>query len=262
MSFWDKVKNVANKGMDAGKLAAHKTRLRTEMIMIDRDIKSRKQTFGIMMYDHLSPLSQSADFYAANDELTNMLRPHLIETQREIQALAAKRVKLKEQQAQAEVTRASAFPTKAETVVDKMKNAGKSTYLAGGETKIKAEIVIVDTQIKNYKQKFGVALYDTMVDAEDNRNYLPSDRTVRTYYDQCRQDITNMLRNKDMKQKELDTLCQNDPNNNNNAAAGTGDMQNALNDNGGQQMQQSQQQQQQQQNQSQFHDDQHDDFLI
>ena len=140
----------------------------------------------------------------------------------------AKRVKLKEEEAQAEVTRASAFPTKAETVVDKMKNAGKSTYLAGGETKIKAEIAIVDTQIKNHKQKFGVALYETMVDAEDNRNYLPSDRTVRTIYDQCRQDVSNMLRNKETKQKELDMLCNIDPNE---AGAGTSgsDMQNALN---------------------------------
>ena len=49
MSFWDKVKIAATKAGDATKLAAHKTRLRTEMIMIDRDINGRKQTFGIMM---------------------------------------------------------------------------------------------------------------------------------------------------------------------------------------------------------------------
>ena len=233
MSFWDKVKVAATKAGDATKLAAHKTRLRTEMIMIDRDINGRKQTFGIMMYDHLSPLSQSADFYAANDELTNMIRPHLIEAQREIQALAAKRVKLKEQQAAAEVTRAAAFPTKAETAMDKLKNAGKSTYLAGGETKIKAEIVIVDTQIKNHKQKFGLGLFEAMVEAEDKRNYLPSDRTVRTIYDQCRQDISGMLQNKETKQKELDMLCSMDPNNGAGAATNSADMQNALNSDGG-----------------------------
>lgn len=78
------------------------------------------------MYDHISPLSQSQDFYAANDDLTNLVRPHLINAQKEIQALAAKRVKLKESLAQAEASRAAAFPTQAENVGGKLINFGKA----------------------------------------------------------------------------------------------------------------------------------------
>jgi len=78
------------------------------------------------MYDHISPLSQSQDFYAANDDLTNMIRPRLIEAQKEIQALAAKRIILKESLAQAEAHRAGAFPTKAETYSGKLMNFGKA----------------------------------------------------------------------------------------------------------------------------------------
>ena len=85
--------------------------------------------FGVpsqAMYDHISPLSQSQDFYAANDDLTTMVRPHLINAQKEISALAAKRVKLKESLAQQEATRAAAFPVKAETYGGKLMNFGKA----------------------------------------------------------------------------------------------------------------------------------------
>ena len=90
MSLWDKVQASAKAAGEATKVAAHKTKLRTDMLMIDRDIRNRKKEFGVAMYDHVSPLSQSQDFYAASDELTNILRPHLISAQKEIQALAAK----------------------------------------------------------------------------------------------------------------------------------------------------------------------------
>jgi hypothetical protein len=214
-TFWDTVQSAMTAAGDKTKIAAQKAKLKAEMLMIDREIKGRKQAFGIAMYDHLSPLSQSQEFYAANDPLTEMLRPHLISAQREIQALAGKRVKLKQAQAQAEVTRASAFPTKAETAVEKIQNAGKSAYLAGGETKLKAELAICDTQIKGHKQAFGLELFATLVDAEDSRGYLPTDRTVRTIYDQTRNDITNIERKKETKQQELDILNHTNTNHNN-----------------------------------------------
>ena len=129
MSLWDSIKAQAVKAGDATKLAAHKTKLRTDMMMIDREIQNRKKLFGVQMYDHVSPLSQSADFYAANDDLTQIIRPPLINAQKEIQALAAKRVKLKESLAAAEAKRAGAFPTKAETVGGKLANFGKAGVL-------------------------------------------------------------------------------------------------------------------------------------
>lgn len=73
MSLWDKVQAGAKKAGDATVVAAQKTKLRTDMLMIDREIQSRKKAFGVSMYDHVSPLSQSQDFYAATDDLTNIL---------------------------------------------------------------------------------------------------------------------------------------------------------------------------------------------
>jgi hypothetical protein len=216
MPLWDSIKAKATQAGDATKLAAHKTKLRTDMMMIDREITNRQRAFGIGMYDHVSPLSQSSDFYAATDDLTNILRPPLINAQKEIQALAAKRVQLKEVLAAAEAKRAGAFPQKADTVGKKVMNFGKAGVMHSGETKLKAELAIVDRQIKGHKQKFGLDLYGTLAEAEDARGYLPTDRQVRSIYDQTRQDIQAMQARKKLKEEELvsigGTLKNNDGN--------------------------------------------------
>jgi hypothetical protein len=206
MSFWDSISAGAKKAGDATKLAAYKTKLRTDILMTDREIQNAKRAFGVSMYDHVSPLSQSSDFYAATDDLTTILRPPLINAQKEIQALAAKRVKLKEALASAEALRAGAFPTKAETVGQKFMNFGKAGYMHSGETKIKTELALLDRQIKGYKQGFGLELFDVLASAEDERGYLPTDRQVRSIYDTTRGDITRMEAKKRSKGEELAQL--------------------------------------------------------
>lgn len=206
MSLWDRVQAGAKAAGDATKLVASKGKLKADMLMIDREIQNRKKAFGVAMYDHVSPLSQSQDFYAASDELTCILRPHLINAQKEIQALAAKRVKLKEALAAAEARRAAAFPTKAEGAGEKFMNFGKAGVMHSAETKIKAELAIVDSRIKGHKQNFGLELYGTLSEAEDTRGYLPSDRQVRSIYDTCRGDIQKLHSNKKKKEEELKAL--------------------------------------------------------
>lgn len=210
MPLWDSVKAgaaaAATKAADATKLAAHKTKLKADILMCDRDVNNCKKAFGVAMYDHISPLSQTADFYAANDELTEILRPPLIIAQKEIQALAAKRVKLKEDLAAAEARRAGAFPTPAETATEKVRNFGKASAMHSNETKIKAEISMLDARIKGFKQDFGLSLFGILVEAEDTRGYLPSDRQVRSIYDQTRQDISKLLAKKEKKSEELKSL--------------------------------------------------------
>jgi hypothetical protein len=206
MSIWNSVKGVASKAGHASKLAAQKTKLRADMVLIDRDMKKRKMKFGMTMYDYVSPLSQNADFYAASDPLTEMLRPSLILAQKEIKALACKRTKLKEAQAAAGVKRAEAFPTKAETWSESFKNAGKSSVMHGSETKLKTELAALDRKINSIKQEFGVNLFDTFVEAEDTKGFLPTDRHVRTIYDQARGEIQTLEAEKDSKMKAWEAL--------------------------------------------------------
>ena len=206
MTIWDSLSAGAKKAGDATKLAAKKTKLRTDMAMIDREIQNRKKAFGVTMYDHVSPLSQTSDFYAATDELTNILRPPLINAQKEIQAYEAKMIKLKEKLAAKEEKRAGAFPTKAETVGQKTLNFGKASIMHSKETKIKAELKVVERQIKGEKQKFGLELFPVLVEAEDTRAYLPSDRQVRSIYDTARGDIDRLKEKKKEKAEKLAEL--------------------------------------------------------
>jgi hypothetical protein len=210
MPLWDNVKAgataAATKAADATKLAAYKTKLKADMVMCDREIVSCKKAFGVSMYDHISPLSQTAEFYAADDDLTEIIRPPLIVAQKETQALAAKRVVLKESLAAAEAKRAGAFPTPAETAGQKVMNFGKASAMHSNETKIKAEVSMLDSRIKGHKQDFGISLYTVMSDAEDNRAYLPSDRQVRSIYDQARQDIQTIQLKKHKKGEEMKAL--------------------------------------------------------
>lgn len=164
--------------------------------MIDRSIDARKRSFGVAMYDYLSPLSQSQSFYAASDKLTTLVRPILITAQKEIQALAGRRVKQKEELARAETNRAAAFPTKAESVGQQLVNFGKAGYLHSGETKIKTELSVTDRLIKGHKESFGVALFDSFAKAEDEEGFLPTDRQIRNVYDTCRGDVDGLEKQK------------------------------------------------------------------
>jgi len=201
--MWGVISKSARKLGDNAADQAKKAKMKADVLMIDRSIEIRKKAFGIAMYDYLSPLSQSADFYAASDKLTEIVRPILIISQKEIQALAARRVKQKEALAVAETQRAAAFPTKAETYGQKLVNFGKAGYLHGGETKIKTEISVTDRFIKGHKEDFGVTLYNAFAAAEDNEGFLPTDRQIRNVYDTCRNDLTSFEQQKKAKEDEM-----------------------------------------------------------
>lgn len=201
--MWNAISQSARKLGDKGADEAKKVKIKADILLIDRSIDARKRAFGVAMYDYLSPLSQSQDFYAASDKLTEIVRPILILAQKEIQALAAKRVTQKEALAKAEAHRAASFPTKAETYGQKLMNLGKAGYLHSGETKIKTELAVTDRLIKGHKEDFGVALYNAFAFAEDNEGFLPTDRQIRNVYDTCRQDLTVLEQKIKAKEDEI-----------------------------------------------------------
>jgi len=201
--MWHAISKSARMLGDGAAAEAQKAKIKADILLIDRSMDTRKRAFGVAMYDYLSPLSQSQDFYAANDKLTEIVRPILITAQKEIQALASKRVKQKETLAQAEAHRAAAFPQKAETYGQTLMNLGKATYLHSGETKIKTQLAVTDRLIKGHKEDFGVALYDAFAAAEDNEGFLPTDRQIRNVYDTCRQDLTVLQEQRKAKEEEI-----------------------------------------------------------
>uniref|UniRef100_A0A7S3L588 Uncharacterized protein n=1 Tax=Amphora coffeiformis TaxID=265554 RepID=A0A7S3L588_9STRA len=206
MSLWDNMKKVAAKAGNVAMIAGHKTRLHGEILLVDREIKGRKQQFGIDLYNHVGPMANSPDFFAADDPLTETLRPPLLTAQREIAALQIRRTRIKEDIKQAEVKRAASFPDKAITFADKAKNAAKSAALAGNETKLATDLSVVESKVKHFKQVFGEEIYLIFVKLEDEKGWLPTDRTIRAMYDQARQDVEKLEKKRADKIQELESL--------------------------------------------------------
>ena len=165
-----------------------------------------KEVFGVKLFDYLEPLAQNPNFFSADDRLTQVLRPPLLEAQREVAVVYNKKTQLKERMKQAEAKRAAAFPKKAENWQEKLTNVAKSTSLAGGEAKLKAEEMVLDNALKGHKQAFGVKLYPVLENLEDRESWLPTDREVRTIYDNCRRDIEGTRKKAKAKVDELETL--------------------------------------------------------
>jgi hypothetical protein len=207
MSFlWEGVKQMSQMAGAAALLAGQKTKLRGEIMLVEREAKTRQQTFGVELYDFVAPLAKSPDFFAANDQMTDVIRGPFLGAQREIAALMIKRGKLKEELAQAEVARKAAFPAPATTFGEQVLNTGKATAFTANEVKIKTEISMVDAQIRSHKEDFGEVMFDIFVKLEDEQGWLPTVRDIRTMYDKARQDVDRLKAKIDAKEREFATL--------------------------------------------------------
>ena len=206
-NWWASAKLAANAAAAKTRVAAGTAKLRAEMALIDREINGRKKQFGVEMYDQMSPLISSVDFYTGpmydDEQMTELVRPLLIQTHKEVAALEAKVSQLKEDVSAAEVGRTSAFGAQSTTVQDKFKKAGKTVASAGVEGKLKAELRLVQNKITATKQEMGIELFGQFALLEDRENWLPKDRVVRGIYDSCRQDMEAIELKRRQKQQEL-----------------------------------------------------------
>jgi hypothetical protein len=207
MSFlWEGLKATAQTVGTAAGTASLKTKLKTEVLLLDRERTARQQAFGVELYDHVSPLTKSADFFASDDTLTRTIRPPLLRAQREIAALVLKARRTQEGLQQAAVDRAAAFPTPAVTWHAKVVNAGKSTAMAGTEAKLKTELAVRHVEMQGHKQQFGVELYSIFAHLEDTQGWIPTNRDIRSIYDGARKDMEKIQERKQVKIDALEEL--------------------------------------------------------
>lgn len=157
------------------------------------------------MYDYVAPLSRNPNFYSSDDTLTVTLQPPLIAAQREISALHLKQGKTKEKVQQQAAARAAAF-TPATNWQEKVINGAKSTVMAGTEAKNSTEMHLLNSEITYHKQQFGVNLYKILEELEDTQQWLPTDREIRSIYDNCRRDIEKIKKRKVAKELEIKVL--------------------------------------------------------
>jgi hypothetical protein len=189
MSLWQSVKDWTAKAGAAALVAGHQAKLRADLLLADRELSLRKYRFGVELYDYVAPLATQPNFWIDDDILTSTIRPALLEAQREISLLELRRIKQKEKISLADVARQSAFPKKADNLGEKVVHAGLAAGHAGNAAKLQAELAITDAQIKGYKEEFGVRIYDLFAELEDTQGWLPTERTIRSMYDQARRDL-------------------------------------------------------------------------
>jgi len=196
---------VASAGTAAAN-AAQMTKLKGDMMFLDRDLVNRKSQFGVDLYDFIAPLSIRADFFTVSDKMTDTVRGPFLAAQREVSLYENRRGKLKEQLTKAEADHKAAFPTAAASFGEHVLNAGKASTYVANETKIKTEISMAEAEIKAQKQEFGVKLFDVFVQLEDRENWLPTIRDIRGMYDATRQDVEGIQKKKLAKAAEMDAI--------------------------------------------------------
>lgn len=204
----DVFKQKAKLAANAAGIVSRKAKLRADIMFIEREIKNRQHAFGVLLYDYVSVWSARPEFFAANEDniLIATLRPPLIQSQREIAALHLKRTELKERINLTNVSRTASYNQKSENWAEAISNASRTTMIAGNEAKLKAELAMVESNINHYKHLFGVSIYQQFTLLEDTKNWLPTDREIRSLYDSCRKDIENCRKKIQSKENEIKTL--------------------------------------------------------
>ena len=184
MSMWDSmvasasraVTQAATQAGEVTAVVATRAKLSADLLVIDRDITSRMERFGVDMYAHLEGITSTQEFYVADDRLINILRPTLISAQREVAANERKRDAMRGRVNLAEAKRVGTGSIiYAATVGEKLMNAAKFAAAGTKEAANKTKLAMLERQILGFKEEFGTKLYLIFAAMEDDEGWLPTD---------------------------------------------------------------------------------------
>merc|ERR1712176_692600 len=158
-SIWDKAKASAIKygeiAVASAQRAGQIAKLKAEILMHDRNITARQKLFGIELYDHIEPLSVNEGFWNAEDDLTKVIRPNLLATQREISVLRIRKANFEEQITIEKLKHSTRFPKKPDgeevTFKENVVNAGKQVAHTSLISKYKTDLVVIENLMKDHK---------------------------------------------------------------------------------------------------------------
>lgn len=161
MGLWDNVKN-----------AAEKTKLRGDIALSQRSINARKKKFGVEFFDILTSDKQNALGMSAgtlsvfkkggqNDEL----REAFEQARDDIRAKQANKDQLQNKLDIMEVKGVHTMPDV--TMGQKLSKTGKMFSNAGTGTKLRAQMTLLDREMKIRKEEFGLEVFDLAKSTED-----------------------------------------------------------------------------------------------
>jgi hypothetical protein len=210
-NLWDNIKVGAKRAS----LAGQKAKIQADILMLDQKIKGCKQEFGVELYEFLVKCVENEPEFLLDNSALDKIQGLFLKTYKDNKAVAQKMVLQDEKLAQCAEKRAQvnsrhggrlSFEVPADSVGERIINAPKNARIAGTETKLKANKALMEREIKANKQKFGVDVYQLLVDLEVFQKWMPSDRDVQLLYSQVRREIAQLELIKEEKFDEAEHL--------------------------------------------------------
>ena len=172
------------------------TKAKGEIALLDNNMKSRKQQFGIEMYD----LMEQKKTFGGKSET----EPKVVEVFDQAAKDIAMIIEKKDaKQGEIDALGANDKDLPAESMGEKAKKAGNQAKDAAVKAKTQAEMALLDREIKGRKQLFGIQLFDAIMQME---GYEPSDSEVKAILDGAKADIGEHQAKKDVKLEEINVL--------------------------------------------------------
>jgi hypothetical protein len=209
MSFFDKLKN---KGL--------KTRCQAEIKLLERECNTRKKKFGVDLYDSLTVdkkkmlnVVAGTIFKGKQEEVKEPFE----RAKDDIAGVQAKKDIKNKELAVLEAHGSHTLPDY--SVGDKAKKAGRAITDAGKEAKIKAELALLDREIKIRKEQFGLEVY-AMTSASDEgdkkgvkgavknalANLSEQEKEIQQIIDEAKADVALVEGKITSKQREINLL--------------------------------------------------------
>lgn len=141
--------------LDKAKNAAQTTKLKGEIALLDRDVKAKKQKFGVELSDLLWDVQakQNAIGGVGNSKYLKSLQPQWDVARKDLQEIRQKQEDIKAKMAADKQRDDSA---KKPSVMDQAKAAGT-------EAKRRTQLQLLERELQGRKEQFGIDVYDVAV---------------------------------------------------------------------------------------------------
>mmetsp|Transcript_30351 Transcript_30351/g.56931 ORF Transcript_30351/g.56931 Transcript_30351/m.56931 type:complete len:220 (-) Transcript_30351:120-779(-) len=194
MTWWDKVKN-----------SAQKTKLRADIALAERESNGRKKRFGVDMYDVLTNDKQKLLGVAAGTLFKGSqeeLKAAFEKARDDIAGMQARKDELQKKRDVLEVKGAHTMPDT--TIGEKANKAGKAVADAATDQKLRAQMALIDREMKIRKEEFGLEIFGYVEVSEEKKKGLKGAVTSAiTNLSDHEKDIQSVI---DTAKKDVDTI--------------------------------------------------------
>jgi len=203
---------------DTVKQQTFRTKLRGDLVLMEREANVRKKKLGVDLYDLLTKDKQNMLSMAAGTIFEGQqmeLKDPFDRSRNDVDAIQARKDVKQRELDVLEVKGAHTMPDV--TVNDKLKKARKAVTNAGVATKLRAEMTLMDREMKIRKEEFGVEVFDLLQASEDSKKKTgikatvsgaiskisDQEKAIQACIDQAKQDVLSIGRRQNFAQSEI-----------------------------------------------------------